>query len=63
MAFDALRAFLPDQKVKFFEAQINLHGTAKHGRRYTPENKSFALSLYHLSGTAYRLISKLFCLP
>ena len=29
----------------------------------TPEMKSFALSLYHMSGKAYRLISKFFNLP
>ena len=63
IALNALRTLLPERTVKFIEAQIALLGKAKHGKRYTPEMKSFALSLYHVSGKPYRLISKLFYLP
>ncbi|CAB3977246.1 THAP domain-containing 9 [Paramuricea clavata] len=35
----------------------------KNGGRYSNETKSFALSLYHLSGKSYKMVSKLFCLP
>jgi hypothetical protein len=63
MALDALRTMLPERTVKFIDPQIMLHGKHRNGKRYTLELKSFALSLYHISGKAYRLISKFFCLP
>ena len=62
-ALDALRTMLPERIVKFIDAQIDLHSKKNKGKRYTPEMKSFALSLYHISGKAYRLISKFFNLP
>ena len=34
-----------------------------HGRRYSPEMKTLALSVYHASGKAYNVLSKLFVLP
>ena len=43
--------------------QIKLHGKKKQGRRYSPELKSLAISIFHASGKAYRLLSKLFILP
>ena len=43
--------------------QIKFHSRKKHGRRYSPEMKSIAISLFHASGKAYRLLSKLFILP
>lgn len=54
---------LPPKIVKFVESQINLHAQKKKGQRYSNETKAFALSLYQLSGKAYKMISKLFCLP
>ena len=42
---------------------MKLHSKKAHGRRYSPEMKSLAISLYHASGKAYRLLSKLFILP
>ena len=42
---------------------MKLHSKKAHGRRYSPEMKSLAVSLYHASGKAYRLLSKLFILP
>ena len=62
-ALDALRTMLPERIVKFIDAQIDLHSKKNKGKRYTPEMKSFALSLYHISGKAYRLISNFFNLP
>ena len=43
--------------------QLELHSKKTHGRRYSNEMKSLAISLYHASGKAYRLLSKLFILP
>ena len=43
--------------------QLKLHAKKCGGKRYSPEMKAFALSLYHISGKAYRLVSKLFYLP
>ena len=55
-----LGSVLPARLVKFIEVQIDLHTKcSKHGNRYSGQTKAFALSLYHLSGKAYKLI----CLP
>ena len=63
IALDALRTMLPERMVNFIDSQIDLHMKKNNGKRYMPEMKSFALSLYHISGKAYRLISKFFNLP
>ena len=63
-ALSVLETILPAKIVKFVESQVSLHSAkGKHGRRYNDETKSFALSLYHLSGKSYKMVSKLFCLP
>jgi transposase-like protein len=54
---------LPERIVKFIESQIDLHAKKSKGRRYSAETRSFALSLYHVSGKTYRLIAKFFNLP
>ena len=54
---------LPERIVKFIDVQIDLHSKKDKGKRYTPEMKSFALLLFHISGKAYRLLSKFFNLP
>jgi hypothetical protein len=54
---------LPKQLANFVKAQIKLHGIKKKGRRYSPELKSLAISIYHASGKAYKLLTKLFILP
>ena len=54
---------LPDHLANFVRTQIKLHTAKKKGRRYSPEMKSIAISMYHASGKAYRLLSKLFILP
>jgi hypothetical protein len=48
---------------RFFASQIRLCSRNKFGRRYQVSDKSFALSLYYASPLAYRMFSKLFCLP
>ena len=59
---DALQK-LPKNLANFIRMQMKLHLRKKHGRRYSSEMKSIAISLYHASGKAYRLLSKLFILP
>ena len=54
---------LPDNLSNFVKMQFKVHSSKKHGRRYSPEMKSLAISLYHASGKAYRLLAKLFILP
>ena len=54
---------LPNNLGNFITSQLKLHGEKKQGGRYSPELKSLAISIYHASGKAYRLFSKLFILP
>ena len=62
-ALSTLKELLPNRIANFVEMQLKLHKKKGKGRRYSPEMKAFALSLYHISGKAYRLISKFFYLP
>ena len=63
-AIQTIGTILPAPLVKFIESQIDLHTkSSKHGRRYSNETKAFGLTLFHLSGKAYKLVSKLLCLP
>jgi hypothetical protein len=55
---DALKK-LPPHLAGFVKLQFDLHAAKKHGRRYSPDMKSLAISLFHASGKAYRLLSKL----
>ena len=54
---------LPENLAHFVKMQLELHSRKKKGRRYSPQMKSIAVSLYHASGKAYRILSKLFILP
>ena len=54
---------LPDHMATFIKEQIKLSSKKGHGRRYSPEMKTIALSLYHASGKVYNVLSKLFILP
>lgn len=54
---------LPKNLAHFVRMQLELHSKKKKGRRYSPQMKSIAVSLYHASGKAYRVLSKLFILP
>ncbi len=60
-AIKALKTMLPESIVTFISMQIDLH--KKKGQQYSKEMKAFALSLFHVSGKAYRLIAKFFRLP
>lgn len=48
---------------QFIKSQIKLSQTSKFGRRYNVSDKRFALSLFYASPKAYKVCSKLFCLP
>ena len=54
---------LPPNMANFVKEQINLFSKKSKGRRYSPEMKTIALSIYHASGKAYKILSKLFILP
>ena len=62
-ALDTVLKNLPEHLANFIRLQVKLHSRKAHGRRYSAEMKSLAVSLYHSSGKAYRLLSKLFILP
>ena len=62
-ALDALRTLLPERMVKFIVLQIDIKKKKNKGQRYPKEMKSFALSLFHVSGKTYSLVAKFFKLP
>lgn len=47
----------------FIESQIRSQSKKPQGRRFTLDDKIFALSLFKQSGKAYRLLQKVFALP
>jgi len=47
----------------FIESQIRTQSKKAKGRRFTLDDKIFALSLFKQSGKAYRLLQKVFALP
>lgn len=49
--------------VKFLECQMRLQPQKPRGRRFTIDDKVFALSLYKQSGKAYKILSKVLALP
>ena len=62
-AIEALKTLLPENLVTFITMQIELFAKKNKGQRYSAEMKTFALSLHHISGKAYRLLAKFFRLP
>ncbi|CAB3998968.1 Transposable element P transposase [Paramuricea clavata] len=63
-AIKILETMLPAKICNFVKSQIDLHANkSKKGNRYSSETKAFSLSLYHISGLAYRVISRFFSLP
>ena len=55
-----LKGMLPEYIINFIDSQIDLHRKKPKGKRYSNETRRFALSLYHISGKAYRLLAKIF---
>ena len=62
-AIEMLSSCLPERIVNFVKMQMDLHSCKKKGHRYSQELKAFSLSLYHISGKAYRMLAKVFYLP
>ena len=58
-----LKEYLPSETVSFIETQIRMSQRSKHGKRWTIKDKTLALSIFYHSRKAYRLLSKIFCLP
>ena len=50
----------PENLANVVKMQVNLDSKQKKGRGYSPQLKSLAISIYHASGKAYRMLSKLF---
>lgn len=49
--------------LRFLQSQIELQQKKSRGRRFTMEDKIFALSIFKQSRKGYRLLEKLFALP
>jgi len=49
--------------MNFIESQMRMQPQKSRGRRFTVDDKVFALSLYKQSGKAYKMLSKVFALP
>lgn len=49
--------------INFFKTQISAQSVSPRGRRFSIDDKIFALSLYKCSAKSYRLLSKTFALP
>lgn len=52
-----------EQLLAFFAMQLTNIGRAKHGRRYTPEQKSLCLAMYKQGPKSYRFKEKWCILP
>ena len=55
--------YLQKPALSFFESQMRLAKIKAKGRRWTEEDKLFAISLYHQGPKSYRMLSKIWTLP
>ena len=62
-AFKLLEGSISPDFLSFIKKQVALSLKKKKGRRYDDYFKAWALSLYHISGKAYRFLAKLLNLP
>ncbi len=59
-----IETILPASLIKLVESQVHLFSTpSKNGYRYSSDMKAFAITLYHLNGRAYKMLSKHLRLP
>ena len=59
-----LDGLLPEETAKFMKSQIIANQRkSKSGNRWTLSDTTFALSIFHYSRKAYRILQKLFVLP
>lgn len=54
---------LPGISARFFASQIRMAGRNGHGYRWSNDDKTLCLKLYHSSPKCYRLLLKCFALP
>lgn len=52
-----------ETSVNFFKTQLTAQSVSPRGRRFSLDDKIFALSIYKCSAKSYRLLSKTFALP
>ena len=62
-AFQLLKVVISQNVLDFLQKQVTLSVNRKKGRRYDHAFKAWALTLYHISGKAYRFLEKLLSLP
>ena len=62
-AFQLLKGVISQSFLDFLQKQVTLSVNRKKGRRYDNAFKAWALTLYHISGKAYRFLEKLLSLP
>ena len=55
--------YLSGNQLRFVASQIRMAGRKAKGFRWTKQDKTFALQLYHSSPKCYRLLRKVFSLP
>lgn len=59
----AVGHYLSGNSLRFFKQQIKIAQKSPYGRRWSAHDKSIALSLFHASPKAYKLLSELFIMP
>ena len=62
-ALALLEGVVPSELLDFIKKQVHFSKFKSKGRRYDIAFKAWALTLYHISGKAYRFLAKLFNLP
>ena len=62
-AIELLDGIVSQKLLDFLHKQVILSLNKRKGRRYDNAFKAWAISLYHISGKAYRFLRKLFNLP
>ena len=62
-AFKLLKGTISPDFLALIKKQVSLAFKKKQGRRYDDSFKAWALSLYQISGKAYRFLAKLLNLP
>ena len=61
--FDDLEGVVSQDLLALLKTHVTLSTVKKHGRRDDDSLKAIAISIYHISGKAYRFLGKLFNSP
>ena len=62
-ALSELERLLPSATYNFVRSQVRMSLVQKQGRRWSPKDKLFAMSVFYQSRKAYKLLQKIFILP